>query len=330
VLISTLLSSSIQAQPFGRVSLTLIGPGNHHQTALLLVVLVLGMGGSGVRGWAMSTDADRRRELADFFRARREQFTRSELGLPARGRGRIAGLRREEVAFLAGVSVTWYTWLEQAREIRPSRQVLEAIVRTLRLSVRERIYVLELAGYSSASMGSPAIVRDAPSHVHRLLDALADYPAYAIAPDWGISGWNKAYAALYPNVAVVPAEHRNLLWLVFTDPYVRQLLPNWETDSRHFLAQFRAEAGPRLGDPDFAHLVSRLLDASVAFREGWESHSIEPFASRERWFHHPLVGDLRLEHHRLAPSDHPDLHVVIYTPVDTETAPRLRQLVHSG
>jgi len=132
----------------------------------------------------MSTDADRRRELADFFRARREQFTRSELGLPARGRGRIAGLRREEVAFLAGVSVTWYTWLEQAREIRPSRQVLEAIVRTLRLSVRERIYVLELAGYSSASMGSPAIVRDAPSHVHRLLDALADYPAYAIAPDW--------------------------------------------------------------------------------------------------------------------------------------------------
>ena len=275
----------------------------------------------------MSADADRRRELADFLKARREQFTRSELGLPARGRGRTGGLRREEVAFLAGVSVTWYTWLEQAREIRPSRQVLEAIVRTLRLSVRERIYVLELAGYSATHMGSPAVIEDAPSHVHRLLDALADYPAYAIAPDWGISGWNYAYAALYPNVATVAAEHRNLLWLVFTDPYVRQLLPNWETDSGHFLAQFRAEAGPRLGDPTFAHLVGRLLEVSGAFRKGWESHNIEPFTSRERWFHHPLVGDLQLEHHRLAPSDHPDLHVVVYTPVDSETAPRLRRLV---
>jgi transcriptional regulator with XRE-family HTH domain len=278
----------------------------------------------------MGTQAERRAELAGFLKAHRQQVDRGELALPPLTRQRTAGLRREEVAFLSGVSVTWYTWLEQARDIKPSRQVLDAVARTLRLTVREHAYVLELAGYSVTHLDDLPIVHAAPQHVQHLLDALAAYPAYAIAPDWGISGWNHAYEALYPNVATVPAQQRNLLWLVFTDPYVRELLPNWETDGRHFLAQFRAEAGARLGDPAFSSLVTRLLDVSETFRGWWESHAIEPFTSRERWFHHPLVGDLQLEHHRLAPSDQPDLHVIIYTPVDSETTCRLRQLLKSG
>lgn len=277
----------------------------------------------------MSTQGERRVELADFLKTHRQQLDRSELALPPGTRGRTTGLRREEVAFLSGVSVTWYTWLEQGRNIRPSRQVLEAVARTLRLTVREHAYVLDLAGFTAAHLGDSPLVREAPQHVQRLLDALAEYPAYAIAPDWGILGWNHAYEALYPNVATVTPEQRNLLWLVFTDPYVRELLPNWEADSRHFLAQFRAEAGARLGDPAFSYLISRLLDVSEVFRGWWESHKIEPFTSRKRWFHHPLVGDLQLEHHRLAPSDHPDLHVIIYTPVGSETADRLRQLLKS-
>ncbi len=179
----------------------------------------------------------------------------------------------------------------------------------------------------TASDSPPMVMAiDAPTHVRRLLDALTAFPAYAIAPDWGISAWNPAYEALYPNVAKVSAEERNLLWLVFTDPYVRELLPDWETDSRHFLAQFRAEAGPRLGDPSVSRLVGRLLDSSESFRTWWHTHDIEPFTSRERWFNHPQVGALRLEHHRLAPSDCPDLHVVIYIPVDLDTTQRLQVL----
>ncbi|MGH3849689.1 MAG: helix-turn-helix transcriptional regulator [Pseudonocardiaceae bacterium] len=286
--------------------------------------------GGTSRGVLLGTQAERRAELAGFLKAHRQQVDRSELALPPVIRGRPTGLRREEVAFLSGVSVTWYTWLEQARDIRPSRQVLEAVARALRLTVREHAYVLELAGYSATHLEDPPIVRAAPEHVQHLLDVLTAYPAYAIAPDWGISGWNHAYEALYPNVATVPAQQRNLLWLVFTDPCVRELLPNWETDSRHFLAQFRADAGARLGDPAFSSLVSRLLDASETFREWWENHAVEPFTSRERWFHHPVVGDLQLEHHRLAPSDQPDLHVIIYTPVDSETTSRLRQLLTCG
>nr|WP_277350104.1 hypothetical protein [Nonomuraea sp. FMUSA5-5] len=150
--------------------------------------------------------------------------------------------------------------------------------------------------------------------MQRLLDALAGFPAYAIAPDWTITGWNAAYAALYPNVATVDPGERNLLWLVFTDPYVRDLLPDWETTSRRFLAEFRAEAGPRLGDLARSPIVQRLLATSEVFHAAWQDHHIEGFASRERLFRHPAAGVLRYEHHRLALADQPDLHVVIYTP----------------
>lgn len=253
-------------------------------------------------------------------------MSRSELGLPALGR-RTAGLRREEVAFLSGVSVTWYTWLEQARDICPSRQVLDAIARTLRLSVPERSYVLELAGYSAAEPGECPQTREAPPNIQRLLDALSGYPAYAITSDWGISAWNQAYEALYPNVARVDIDRRNLLWLVFTDPDVRDLLCDWDGDSRHFLAQFRAEAGARLDDPAFSDLVRRLIAASDVFGVLWDSHDIEPFTSRTRWFHHHQVGDLKLEHHRLAPSGEQDIYVVIYTPADALSTQRLHDMM---
>lgn len=261
----------------------------------------------------MGTAPEQRRALADFLKTRRQQVDCAELPLPHHGRGRSVGLRREDVSHLSGVSITWYTWLEQARDIQPSRQVLEALSRTLQLSGRETAYVLELAGYSSAALGSSGDVQGAPPHIQRLLDALDPYPSYAITSAWDIVGWNHAYEALYPNVAKVEPEDRNLLWLVFTDPDVRQLLPNWAIDSGHFIAQFRAEAGPRLSERAFSTLVGRLVEASEEFRAGWESHDIEQFASRERWFHHPLIGDVRLEHHRLDASDHPDLHLVIYT-----------------
>lgn len=271
---------------------------------------------------------DRRKELGVFLRARREQSVRAEYGLPAIGRGREQGLRREEVSYLSGVSVTWYTWLEQGRDITPSRQVLEAVARSLHLSETEHAYVLSLAGYAVPRPGGMRTVEAAPAHLQRLLDALDPNPSYAIAPDWGIAGWNTAYAALYPNVARVSAADRNLLWLVFTDPYVRELLPDWAITSQRFLAEFRAETGQRLADPDILNLTEKLKEVSAAFREGWARYDIQGFESRERIFQHPVVGTLHLEHHQLAPSDHPNLHIVIYTPApESNTAEQLLELV---
>ncbi|WP_029145271.1 helix-turn-helix transcriptional regulator [Microbacterium luticocti] len=253
----------------------------------------------------------RRQELGAFLRSRRERLDRAALGLPPGARGRTQGLRREEVAVASGVSITWYTWLEQARDIHPSRQVLSAVADALALTEAERAYVLSLAGYAPPR---PAHVEPAPAHVQRLMDALP-HPAYALAPDWGLAGWNAAYQRLYPRVADVPPAERNLLWLVFTDPYVRTLLDDWDVTSRRFLAQFRAEAGPRLADPSTAQLVQALTEASSEFRAGWESFDVGGFQSRERVFHLPDGSTVTLEHHQLRPSDRPDLQLVLYTPV---------------
>jgi transcriptional regulator with XRE-family HTH domain len=266
--------------------------------------------------------------LGQFLTSRRRQLVRAHFGLsPIAGRMKC-GLRREEVAYLAGVSVTWYTWLEQGRDVTPSRQVVDSLARTLRLSPAEHDHLVSLAGYSAPHPVEDPNPGTAPDHVQRLLDALGDYPALAIAPDWAILAWNAAYAALYPNVTSVPAADRNFLWLLFTDPYLRTMMPDWEFTGMYNVASFRAEAGTRLGEPPFADLVSRLLQTSEAFRTAWESHDIETLPSRERLFRHPEVGDLHLEQHSLAPSGHPRLHVVLFIPIpSTDTATRLRRLL---
>jgi transcriptional regulator with XRE-family HTH domain len=237
-------------------------------------------------------------------------------------------VRREEVAYLSGLSLTWYTWLEQGRDIMPSRQVLDAIARTLRLSAAEHTYVLTLSGYSALRVAADPVPPVMPAHVQKLLDALGELPAYVIAQDWTFVGWTPTFAAAYPNVATVPDEERNLLWLAFTDPYLHELQGDWRLHCARHLAEFRAEAGPRLHEPPFARLVERLLDASDHFRATWETHYVDRFTSGERVYHHPVVGDLHLEPHRVTLSGDPRLHMVVFTPVPgTDTAARLRRLV---
>lgn len=262
-----------------------------------------------------------RQELGSFLRRQRERLDRTGYGLPPAGRGRAVGLRREEVSYLSGVSVTWYTWLEQGRDINPSRQVLDAVATALRLTNAEHDYVLSLVGLAPRPAARADAVETAPEHVQRFLDALDEHPAYALAPDWGIAAWNNAYERLYPGVATTPSEDRNLLWLVFTDPSVRSLLDDWDDTSRRFLAEFRAEAGPRLGDRRYRDLVSRLSAASTEFRARWNEHGVGGFVSRERVFRHPQLGRLVFEHHQLRPSDHLDLQLVVYV-ADAETRRR--------
>lgn len=274
----------------------------------------------------MSPSQHSRSELADFLRTRRRHIRPVEAGLRVTGQRRTPGLRREEVALLSGVSLTWYTWLEQARDIKPSLQVMDALARTLHMSAAEHEYVLRLTGHATErALGNSSVVM--PPHGQRLLDALGTSPAYATTHNWSIVGWNRAYEAFYPNIATTPAPDRNLLWLVFTDPYVHDLLADWRTDSRRFLTQFRAEAGSRVHEPAFTDLVQRLLEVSEHFRVGWASHDVDQFTSRERRFEHPKGGALLLEHHRLALSDCPDLHLVVYTAAPrTDTAQKLANL----
>ena len=270
---------------------------------------------------------ERRRELGQFLRDRRGNLVRAELGLPPIGRNRTLGLRREEIAAFAAVSVTWYTWLEQGRDINASRQVLESIARVLTLTAAETAYLLAMGGYTPVPSAEVMAIEQAPDHLQRLLDAF-DFPAFAVAPDWGIAGWNRAYAGLYTRIAAVDPADRNLLWLIFTDPHLRQMLPDWEETSRHFVAEFRAEAGARLGSAAHTTLIRRLGEASGQFATLWADRGVERFASRQRVFLHPLAGELVFEQHRLVPSDAPELHLVMYVPVPgTPTADRMGKLL---
>lgn len=254
-----------------------------------------------------------RRELGELLKARRRSLPPppAETAGPRTGR-RTPGWRREEVALRAGVGLTWYTWLEQGRDIAPSRAVLEAVARALELSPDETAYVLRLGGQQPEP--SPEQTRTLPEHAQRVLDAWSDAPAYAITADWHIVGWNRPYEALFPRVAQVEPDRRNLLRLLFTDPAVRGLLADWETDVRRFLATFRAEAGPRLDEPLVSALVTGLVADSPEFASAWAERDIESFRSRVRRFRHPRVGELALEHHQLGLAERPDLQLVVYTP----------------
>jgi len=257
----------------------------------------------------------RRQELGEFLGARRKATSRGSLGLPPAPRRGDVGLSREEVAALAGVSASWYTWLEQGRDINVSQQVVAAVARVLRLTSDESAYVLSLTQPQS----DPPAPRDAaPAHLQHLVDAL-DFPAFIVTTDWAILGWNMAYERLYPRIASLDAPDRNLLWLVYTDPQLRRLLPDWEQDSRRFLAEFRAEAGVRLAGPQHRAVVDRLRAASDDFQQHWAELGVARFESRRRQFRHRTQGIVEFEHHRLVPSDAVDLHVVMYVPIENDS-----------
>ena len=250
-------------------------------------------------------------QLGEFLTSRRRTRPRAEHGLPPGSRRSEVGLSREEVATLSGISVSWYTWLEQGREINASRQVLSAVARVLRLTDSETDYVFALAGPGREPVSVP--VDRAPAHLLHLIGAL-DFPAFILASDWSIVGWNAGYEWLYGSIATTAPGERNLLRLVYTDPRLREILPNWELDSRSFLAEFRAESGVRLGSARHGAVVQTLLEESADFRAHWAEQSVVRFRSRLRTFAHPEAGELVFEHHRLVPSDAPDLHIVMYAP----------------
>lgn len=256
-----------------------------------------------------------RAELGTFLRRRRNEVVRADYDLPPVGRGRTKGLRREEIAFFSGVSVTWYTWLEQGRDINPSRQVIDAVAVNLRLTEAEHDYVLGLAGFAPPPRPVLAEPAPVPPHVQHLLDALDPAPAFALTPHWDIAAWNRAYEGLFPAVREAEATQRNLLQFIFTDPWVRSMLPDWERTSRQFLAEYRAEAGGRAGGPQHVRLVGHLRAESEEFSRAWDVHEVERFASRRREFLHPVVGRLVFEQVNIVPQDAPDLHVVSYLPL---------------
>ncbi len=258
---------------------------------------------------------DRRSDLAEFLHVRRGALTPADVGLAGGGRRRTAGLRREEVAHLAGVSVSWYTWLEQGRPINASPDVLAALARALRLDPVERDHLFALAGLPERRPLVPGHDR-APATLVDLLGALEPAPAYVLGPAWDYLAWNRAHARLFPLVETLAPGRRNLVWVIFAEPEVRRLVDDWEAEARRVLSQFRAETTPLRDDPAVVELVGRLQAASPEFAEWWPRHDVAGFEERLRTFHHPLAGRLTFRHEQLVPAGEPDLRVVVHLGVD--------------
>jgi transcriptional regulator with XRE-family HTH domain len=240
-----------------------------------------------------------RQELGEFLRSRRQRRSPADAGLPAIGRRRTPGLRREEVAQLSGVSVSWYTWLEQGRDIRASAQVLRSVAQVLGLSEPETDYLFALAGATEGRSPAEPESASVPPGLRHLLAALEPSPAYVADARWDVLAWNRAEAALVTDFARLPERERNMLWVMLTDPSVRRLLPSWEREAQHALALFRAAAGRHPGDERFQELVGMLSATSAEFREWWPRHAVVAFRPAHRGFHHPGAGELALEYVKL-------------------------------
>lgn len=273
---------------------------------------------------------ERREELARFLRTRRARLSPAQVGLPAAGRRRTPGLRREELAELAGVGVSWYTWLEQGRPITASVSVLDSLARALRLDGAERAHLYVLARHEQPAPAQTASASTPPAVCH-ILEVLAELPAYVANARWDVLSWNAAACRVFWNFADLDATDRNLLRLMFLQPHARQIYPDWPRAARQTLAHFRASAGRYMDEEWFSQLVAELSRESAEFAAWWDRADILGAPEGAKEIEHPVVGRLALELTLLQIAPTPDLWLMVYTPLaETETSARLTRLMSAA
>ncbi|RSS81945.1 helix-turn-helix transcriptional regulator [Streptomyces sp. WAC06614] len=266
----------------------------------------------------------RRHELAEFLRSRRERITPEQVGLVRGPRRRTPGLRREEVAHLSSVGVTWYTWLEQARDITVSAQVLDAVARALLLDASERAHLFALAG--SLDPAPNTLCPSVTPSLRAMLDQLGPIPTCIQNSRYDILAYNASYGRLFGDLDATPAGDRNAMWLAFTDPRWRAAVVDLPGTYRTMAAKFRAAMAEHLAEPAWKTLLARLEGASPEFREVWARHEVVGQGAKSKYIRNPYVGLLHLEHTNLwlGPAQGPRL--VSYVPLDEETRERLERL----
>ena len=265
-----------------------------------------------------------RSELAQLLRTRRHRLTPADVGLPAGSRRRTAGLRREEVAQLAGVSTTYYTFLEQGRDVRPSRQVVTALAGALRLSSAERAHLFQLAGITVAA-DDEAQAETVTLVISAMVARLDPFPAYLKGGRWDVLAANRTARALLTDWSARPPGDRNLVWWMFTAPEARKVYVHWEKEASDMLGRFRAAAGRRLDDPEFTDLIERLHQASPEVRSWWPRYDVRPVGGGTKHLHHPALGDVAFQHTVLQVADHPE-QMLVYFSTDEAPAAKLAAL----
>lgn len=250
-------------------------------------------------------------ELGAFLRSRRERLTPATCGLPTTRRRRTPGLRREEVASLAGISAEWYVKLEQGRAVAPSREMIDALAGALRLDAAEHLHLQTLARETPR----PAFVRETiPPGLQRLINRL-DQPAYVTGLRWDVLAWNTAAASLVFDFGELTVEDRNILLFMVTDRRARALFgDSWSAEARRMVALFRATHDLWGDDPAFVDLLRRIQCDCPAFDDWWTAHDVGAAIGGTKTLHHPALGRLRFDYATFQANDDPALKLAIYTP----------------
>ena len=269
---------------------------------------------------------ERLKELADFLRTRRAKLSPVQVGLPPGSRRRVPGLRREEVAELAQISVTWYTWLEQARSVKVSPDALLRIAQSLQLDRHEQEHLFFLTGQSPPP--APLAQEQVTESIRQVLESLEPNPAYVVDLRWNLVAWNQAAILVFGDFNVYPPSECNLMWLAFTNPAMKQLFENWSEFAYCLLVHFRADYAQNYGDRSWSELVVTLQKLSPQFCQWWKSHDVaRPHEIQE--LNHPLVGKLLLDSVTFQVYPAANLRLTAYTPktnIDTLKLQKLKKI----
>jgi transcriptional regulator with XRE-family HTH domain len=268
------------------------GPDSATETQADIAARTTGPTPAGHPEYVMPTRAAARAELGAFLRSRRERITPEQVGLPVGRRRRTPGLRREELAQLSGVGVTWYTWLEQGRPINVSSQVISGIARTLRLDPVEIDHIKRLAGVpNQATLRADDVVED---DVKAMLDDFATVPAAIMNGRYDVLAFNTVFGRLFPALVAEPCGRRNLIWELFTRPACCNSFHEWKAETPRVVGALRATYARNVGDPLWAAFIDELLEASPEFSTAWAAHPISFFRPPVKVFRHADVGLLHV------------------------------------
>ena len=260
---------------------------------------------------------DSRKQLGAFLRARRESLDPQRLGLPRSGRRRTPGLRREEVAMLADVGVTWYTWLERGREVNPSVAVMQAVAEALQCSELETRHLFVLAGLTPLeSLNVPQCEGISPG-TRRMLDSLLPQPASIQKPNFDIVAWNDAFCRLMGvDFSLIPEDERNCIYLYLTHPGWRSRLANPDVMG-NFVSYFRAAMAEHRGEPAWENKLARFFAASAEFEALWhQRYEVRGVENQIKTFRHPEFGEFQLQQMYWYSAPRNGSRLLVYLPVD--------------
>jgi transcriptional regulator with XRE-family HTH domain len=266
---------------------------------------------SRIKGREMN-EAERRRALADFLRTRRARLKPTDVGLPARNRRRTPGLRREEVAELANIGVSWYTLLEQGQDVHPSRQVLVSLARALKLTAAEERHLFRLSNPDEQQAQMVEAEEQVPPALQRIIDALNPHPAFVIGQRWDALSWNHAADLLFHFHEPCPPHSHNVVWRFFQHG-ARMFDQNWEMQAQNLVAQFRADYARFPGNPAFREIIEDLQRVSPQFSLWWAQQEVRGLPDGPRTMQHPTLGALEFDHVTFQAFTTPGLRVKVYS-----------------